>query len=55
MASERQTGEPAKGGDEHDTFSRWRRFLSSRPGRHAAAKRSYNRRVRRQAVAVSDE
>lgn len=57
MTSERQTGEPRKGGDEHDAFSRAaRRILGSfkRPGVAKAAKRAFNRRVRRQPVEVAD-
>lgn len=55
MASERQTGEPRKGGDEHDAFSKRARALLCvfrKPGLAKAAKRSYNRRVRRAAVEV---
>jgi hypothetical protein len=54
MASERQTGVPRKGGDEHDAFSRKARqalCVFDRPGIAKAAKRSYNRRVRREPVA----
>lgn len=57
MASERQTGAPCKGGDEHDAFSRTaRRLLCSfnRAGRAKSAKKSFNRRVRRQPVHTED-
>ena len=39
------------GGDEHDAFSRWRRWLCylSRPGVVRAIKAKHNRRARRQA------
>lgn len=58
MASERQTGTSRKGADEQDAFSRWRKILCSfrKPGRVKAAKRSFNRRARREArLALSCE
>lgn len=57
MTSVRNTGVLAKGGHEHDAFTpSWRRLLCGfgRPGAAKAAKRSYNRRVRRAAVEVED-
>ena len=32
---------------EHSALTGWRRFLNWRPGQRAAAKRSYNKRVRK--------
>lgn len=55
MASERQTGEPLKGGNEHDAFSRWRKVMIWRPGQRASAKRTFNRRVRRQTIEGWDD
>ena len=57
MTSPRNTGEPAKGGEEYDAFSRYRRILSSfgRPGMAKAAKNSFNRRVRKQPIPEIDE
>lgn len=52
MTSEKRTGEPLKGGLEPDALTGWRRFLRLRPGQRRAAKTSYNRRVRRQAVEI---
>lgn len=42
---------PAKGGFEHDVFSKWRRVLcyTSRPGVCKRAKRKYNKRMRKAA------
>jgi hypothetical protein len=40
---------PLKGGEEQDMLTRWRRLLVIRAGRSKAAKRSYNRRLRRTA------
>ena len=42
---------PAKGGDEQDAFSRWRKRLCgfNRPGRVKRAKKRYWRRARREA------
>ncbi|MEZ2347832.1 hypothetical protein [Terriglobus sp. RCC_193] len=39
---------PMISGDEHDAFTRWRRFLHWRPGIRARVKRGYNKRRRRQ-------
>lgn len=41
---------PLKGGDEQDMLSPWRKVLKSadRPGAAKKAKRSYNKRVRRE-------
>ena len=58
MTSSRQTGEPAKGGDEVDTFSqRARRLLLAfkRPRVARAAKRAFNKRVRKQRIEVCHE
>jgi hypothetical protein len=38
---------PMKGGEEQDMLTRWRRLLVVRAGRAKAAKRTYNRRLRR--------
>ena len=43
---------PTKGGDEHDAFSGWRRFLHWRPGERPRLKRKFNKRVR---AAIKDE
>jgi hypothetical protein len=53
VTSSRQTGEPARGGNEHDAFSRRARRLLTylgRPGVVKAAKRAFNKRVRRQPI-----
>lgn len=56
MTSERQTGEPTKGGDERDAFSGFRkRYLHRRAGDMKGPKRSYNKRVRRQPVEEDKE
>lgn len=50
MASERQTGVARRGGDEQDAFSRKSRAslcVFKKPGIAKAAKRTFNRRVRR--------
>lgn len=47
MASERSTGCSLQGGDEYDMLTRARRFFARRSGRAKAAKRKFNRRVRR--------
>jgi hypothetical protein len=50
MTSERQTGIPRRGGDEQDALSPRARKIHTvfgRPGAAKAAKRSFNRRVRR--------
>lgn len=39
--------EPLRGGDEVDTFSRWRRLLKKRAGKFKRVKVRFNRRVRR--------
>lgn len=39
--------EPLRGGDEVDTFSRWRRLLKKRAGKFKRVKARFNRRVRR--------
>jgi hypothetical protein len=52
MASERQTGEPRRGGGEYDAFSRWcRSHLAGfgRPGYAKRFKQQYNQRVRHKA------
>ena len=38
---------PLKGGDEHDAFSKARRFLRWKSGRLKKIKRAYNKRFRR--------
>jgi hypothetical protein len=38
---------PLVGGDEYDYLTRWRNMLHHKRGQARAAKRSYNRRVRR--------
>jgi hypothetical protein len=38
---------PLKGGEEQDMLTRWRRLLVARAGRAKAAKRAFNRRLRR--------
>lgn len=55
MTSERRTGLPLKSGDEQDGLTAWKRMLNWRPGERAAIKRGYNRRVRKQAVDLSDD
>lgn len=41
---------PARGGEEHDMLcAKCRRMLKTKPGRAKAAKRSFNKRVRRAA------
>ncbi len=58
MAISRQTGEAPKGGDEVDAFSRKARALLlvfKRPGIARAAKRAFNKRVRKRPVEVDDE
>ena len=40
---------PLKGGEEHDMLTRWRRFVKSTAGKAKAAKRSYNKRLRKTA------
>lgn len=57
MASEHQTGVPCRGGDEYDAFSRLcRRVHTSlqRPGVAKAAKRAFNRRVRKTPILPED-
>ena len=41
---------PLKSSDENDALTGWRRFLHWRPGQRALQKRSYNKRVRKEAV-----
>jgi hypothetical protein len=38
---------PLKGGDEVDALTGWKNMLKWKPGQRAAAKNSYNRRLRR--------
>ena len=38
---------PLKGGDEYDAISGWRKVIGFRPGERAAAKRQYQRRLRK--------
>lgn len=38
---------PIKGGEEHDAFSRFRRYLRWKPGQIGKVKRGYQKRVRR--------
>ena len=40
---------PLKGGQEHDMLTRWRRFVKHTAGKTKAAKRSYNKRLRKTA------
>tara|TARA_R110000823_G_C15629625_1_gene468542 strand:+ start:342 stop:515 length:174 start_codon:yes stop_codon:yes gene_type:complete len=40
---------PLKGGEEHDMLTRWRRFVKHTAGKAKAAKRSYNKRLRKTA------
>ena len=40
---------PLKGGEEHDMLTGWRRFLRNTAGKAKAAKRSYNKRLRKTA------
>ena len=47
MASEKSTGCSLKGGDEYDMLTKARRFHKRRAGDAKAAKRQFNRRVRR--------
>jgi hypothetical protein len=47
MASEKSTGCSLKGGDEYDMLTKARRFHKRRAGDARAAKRQFNRRVRR--------
>ena len=57
MTSSRRTGEPARGGDEHDAFSRKAKRLLcylQRSGVAAAAKRAFNRRAQRRAKALAE-
>ena len=35
-------------GDEVDAFTRWRKYLHSRPGKWKRIKRKFNRRVRQE-------
>lgn len=46
---------PMKGGAEYDALTRWRRYLSWRPGQRKAAKRSYRRRCRQRDRQVVQE
>lgn len=50
MASEKSTGVPIIRGWESDALTGWRRFIRFRPGARKAAKRSFNRRVRRRPI-----
>lgn len=54
MTSERRTGVVVRGGPEGDALTGWRRLLNFRAGERKAAKVSFNRRVRRQAVELDD-
>lgn len=57
MTSSRQTGEPARCGDEQDAFSRRARRLLNylkRSGVVAKAKRAFNRRVRRMPINIEE-
>lgn len=57
MTSSRATGVPQRGGDECDAFSRYARQVLcylGRAGAVKAAKRSYNRRVRRSRVEMDE-
>lgn len=47
MASEKSTGCSLRGGDEFDMLTKARRFHKRRAGDAKAAKRQFNRRVRR--------
>lgn len=51
----KQTGEPLKGGREHDALSGWRRLLAWRSGERKAAKRSFWRRVRKHKVESTED
>lgn len=55
MATPRQTGVRISGGWEPDALTSWRRLLRFRPGKRKAAKKSYNRRIRRRPVELDDE
>lgn len=52
MAHEKRLGVPLKCGDEQDALTGWRKLIRFGPGIRKAAKRSYNRRVRRRPVEV---
>lgn len=40
--------EVLRSGEEHDVFSRWRRYLRKRAGRFKRVKMKANRRIRRE-------
>jgi hypothetical protein len=54
MAISKKTWAPLKGGPEHDALTRFRKFITWRPGQRKAAKVSFNRRVRRQPVETDE-
>jgi hypothetical protein len=41
--------EQMKGGDEYDSLTGWKEFLSFKPGARKKVKRGFNKRVRREA------
>ena len=48
---------PLKGGDEQDMLTPWRKYLkcAERPGVPKKAKRSYNKRVRKEALSEVED
>lgn len=55
MGHEKRTGVPLKTGDEFDALTRFKRFVSWRPGARKFAKGVFNRRVRHRPVEVTDD
>lgn len=39
-------GIPLKGGDEYDAFTRWKQYISWKPGERKGIKRGFNQRER---------
>lgn len=54
MGHENWTGISLKGPDENDALTNWRKVTRFRPGERKAAKRAFNRRVRRRFVETDE-